>query len=226
MACLRNEACIGLLFGLLCLAGGCSRPTRTPATPVAMPDSFSDRGSSPPATDWWRDFDDASLDDLIAQALAENFNLRTAWDRLAQAEATARKANGSLWPQVNLNAGYRRSRQIVQGQTVHSDLYSVGVAASYEVDLWSRVRSSREAARLDAQAGRMPSMRQQSRWPPPSPMLGTSWPRPRPSSASLKDRSRSTGRSSMLSASSSVMARLPQPTSCDSANSSRLPRAS
>ncbi len=122
--------------------------------PVQVPGSFSDSGTASFSDEWWRDFKDASLDDLIAQALTENLSLRIVWDRLAQAEATARKADGSLWPQVNLNAGYRRSRQVVQGQTVHSDLYSVGVAASYEVDLWSRVRSSREAARLDAQAGR------------------------------------------------------------------------
>lgn len=122
--------------------------------PVQVPESWSATGTATLSNDWWRQFDDASLNDLIAQALTENFTLRTAWDRLAQAEATARRTGGSLLPQVGLDAGYRRSRQIVQDDAVYSTLYSVGVAASYEVDLWSRLRSSREAAWLDAEAGR------------------------------------------------------------------------
>jgi NodT family efflux transporter outer membrane factor (OMF) lipoprotein len=122
--------------------------------PVQVPQSWSATGAAPLLNDWWRDFDDASLDALIAQALAENFTMQTAWDRLAQAEATAKRTGASLWPQVSADAGYRRSRQIVQDDAVYSDLYAAGVAASYEVDLWSRLRSTREAARLDAQASR------------------------------------------------------------------------
>ncbi len=122
--------------------------------PVLVPQSWSATGSTPLARHWWQDFDDTSLDELIDRALAENFTLQTAWDRLAQAEAAARRTGASLWPQVSVDAGYRRSRQVVLDDAVYSDLYGVGVAASYEVDLWSGLKSAREAAWLDAQASR------------------------------------------------------------------------
>lgn len=154
MTRLRTRRHVWLLLGLLCFGGGCSRATRKPAMPVSVPESFSDSGQSPVASDWWKDFGDPTLNDLVAVALTENFSLRTAWDRLAQAEAATRKTGGTLWPQANLNAGYRRSRQIVQDEAVYGNLYSIGVAASYEVDLWRRLRSSQEAARLDAEASR------------------------------------------------------------------------
>jgi NodT family efflux transporter outer membrane factor (OMF) lipoprotein len=143
------------------LTQGCSHSTRTVPLPVEVPDSFvgAPQGHTitpapPPQADWADTFADAELNLLIDWALAGNFNLQTAWDRLAQAQATARKAGASLSPQVELDAGYRRSRQLVQDQAIYSSVYSVGIAAGYEVDLWSRVRSTRQAALLDAEASR------------------------------------------------------------------------
>ncbi len=154
MTRVKRERRIWLLLSLLWFTGGCDPPTRSPAVPVRLPQAWSATGSAPLAHDWWHDFDDTSLDELIDQALAENFTLQTAWDRLAQAEATARRTGASLWPQVSVDAGYRRSRQIVLDDAVYSDLYGVGVGAAYEVDLWSGLKSAREAAWLDAQASR------------------------------------------------------------------------
>jgi NodT family efflux transporter outer membrane factor (OMF) lipoprotein len=103
---------------------------------------------------WWRTFGDAELDSLIEHALTGNFSLLTAWDRLAQAEAIARKTYAALWPQVDLSARGGRTRQENDVGTTYSTLYSAGVAASYEVDLWSQLASSQKAARLDVEAGR------------------------------------------------------------------------
>ncbi len=159
---LRHGLRLCVLLGLVAvLVQGCSRSTRKLHLPVEVPDSFASSGQSnaeaPPApvrSDWPATFDDAELNLLIDWALADNFSLQTAWDRLAQAQATARQAGAALGPQAELNAGYVRSRQQVQNQTVYSSVYSVGVAAGYEVDLWSRVRSTRQATLLDAQASR------------------------------------------------------------------------
>jgi NodT family efflux transporter outer membrane factor (OMF) lipoprotein len=104
--------------------------------------------------EWWQAFEDSALDALIDRALADNFDLRTAWDRLAQAQAVARQADTSLWPRADLQAGASRSRAEDDRGTTYSSLYSVGVAASYEVDLWSRLRSTQRAAWLDVQASR------------------------------------------------------------------------
>jgi NodT family efflux transporter outer membrane factor (OMF) lipoprotein len=138
----------------LILVGGCSRPIAEPEPMVAVPGAFSAAGATPLREKWWQAFGDEALDALIEEALADNFDLRIAWDRLAQAHAVARQADAPLWPQANLQASAGRSRRETDTGTTYSSLYSVGVAASYEVDLWSRLRSTQRAAWLDVQASR------------------------------------------------------------------------
>ena len=120
--------------------------------PTEIPTSFSTTGTEPLSDKFWQAFEDDQLDTLIDQALANNFNLETAWNRLAQAQAVAKKSKAALWPQAELDASFRRNRQENQGITTYSSLYSLGIAAGYEVDLWSRLRSSQKAAWLDVQA--------------------------------------------------------------------------
>jgi len=103
---------------------------------------------------WWRCFGDDTLDRLIERSLAENLTLRTAWNRLAQAEATARREGASAYPSASLSSGaqvaYRHTGNTTTDGT--STDFSLGAAASYEIDLWGRVRASAEAARFDARA--------------------------------------------------------------------------
>ncbi|MBN1360574.1 MAG: efflux transporter outer membrane subunit [Sedimentisphaerales bacterium] len=161
-AYLKTRGVWCLLAGLTLLSTqGCTRSARQLHLPVEVPDSFiaapqtkTAEAPEPPQNNWSEAFADAELNLLIDWALTGNFTLRTAWDRLAQAEAITRQAGAHLSPQVDLDAGYRRSRQQVQGQTFYNSVYSVGTAAGYEVDLWSRIRSSRQAAVLDAEASR------------------------------------------------------------------------
>ena len=81
-------------------------------------------------------------------------SLYPSWDRLAQAQAVAKKSHANLLPRADLEAGVRRSRQEIQDSTTYSSLYSLGIAAGYEVDLWSQIRSLQQAAWLDVQAQR------------------------------------------------------------------------
>ena len=143
-----------LISILLLLAGGCSHPVIEPAMPIEIPDSFSTVGTEPLPDKWWRAFQDDQLDVLIDHALTDNFNLYSAWDRLAQAQAVAEKSTAALWPQVDLKAGATRTRREEGKRTTYSTLYSAGLAASYEIDLWSRLRSSQKAALLDVRAQR------------------------------------------------------------------------
>ncbi|MHC4204606.1 MAG: efflux transporter outer membrane subunit [Planctomycetota bacterium] len=143
-----------LVLTIIVMSGGCSHTVKNPAMPAEIPKSFSTTGTEPLDSSFWQVFEDGKLDSLIGRALANNFNLETAWDRLAQAQAVAKKSEAALWPQAELDAGFRRSRQESQGLTTYNSLYSLGVAAGYEVDLWSRLRSSQKAAWLDVQAQR------------------------------------------------------------------------
>ncbi|MFH1718235.1 MAG: TolC family protein [Planctomycetota bacterium] len=141
-----------LIGGLLLGSDGCSRSERELKTPVEAPGSFSMTGTEPALEQWWRAFGDENLDALVDKALTDNFDLQTAWDRLAQAQAIAQKADAPLWPQADLSAGAKRSRQETGGSSSYGSLYSVGLAARYEVDLWSRLSSASRGAWLDVQA--------------------------------------------------------------------------
>lgn len=144
-----------LLCGiLLLLVGGCSPQVKKPAMPVEIPDSFSAKGTVSLPEKWWSAFEDDELDSLIESALTKNFDLQTAWDRLAQVEAVAKKNSSILRPQAELETLFRRRRQENQGLTTYSSLYTLGIAASYEVDLWSKLRSLQNASQLDVEAGR------------------------------------------------------------------------
>ncbi len=145
---------------LLALVAGCSHPVAEFDLPGDTPETFSSNGPAPTgsaATEivpahWWRAFGDDALDRLIEQALASNFNLQTAWDRLVQAQAAADKTTAGLWPQANGSAGVGRSRRDAAGSVTYDTTYETGVAAGYEIDLWSRLRSQQTAAVLDVQA--------------------------------------------------------------------------
>ncbi|MCP4612666.1 MAG: TolC family protein [Planctomycetes bacterium] len=141
-----------LVSVLLLTAVSCSRQVKQPPMPMEILSSFTQTGIEPLPDSWWLSFGDDELNALIEQALKDNFDLAVAWDRLAQAEAVAKKSDTSLLPRANLEAGFRRNRQETQSSTVYSSLYSLGIAAGYEVDLWSQIRSLQQASWLDVQA--------------------------------------------------------------------------
>lgn len=141
------------------LVSACQTTENDYTPPVQLPAQFTESGEAALPDEWWRSFDDPVLDELIEQALAGSLTIRAAWDRLAQARATATKAGASLFPTLDGEAGASRQRQkaIVsstnsrQRVTSATDL-SLGLVGSYEVDLWGELRSSRDAARFDLNA--------------------------------------------------------------------------
>jgi NodT family efflux transporter outer membrane factor (OMF) lipoprotein len=105
---------------------------------------------------WIRTFHEPELETLVAEAIAYNPDLRIAAARVEAAEAAARAAGASLYPQVNL-AGRGGGKLSGDG----SGLQGLGLFASWELDLWGRVRAQRasatakyESAVLDTQYAR------------------------------------------------------------------------
>jgi outer membrane protein, multidrug efflux system len=150
---IRRPRTQALLLAILAiLLSGCSLANHELKTPLAVPEQFSESGSSPLPDKWWLSFEDPVLSGLIDQALTNNFDLKTAWDRLSQAEALARSAGADLYPAIDAEAGASRTRLREAGQTSSSRDYSLGLVAGYELDLWGRIRSIRDAAAFDARS--------------------------------------------------------------------------
>jgi NodT family efflux transporter outer membrane factor (OMF) lipoprotein len=108
------------------------------------------QGEIPLQAKWWLDFQDGSLSLLIDQAISENFSLRIARERIDEAGAIARQAGALLVPFLDGRGAESSTRNHSTNTTLES--FSLGVAASYEIDLWGRLRSQRDAAILDVRA--------------------------------------------------------------------------
>lgn len=138
-----------LVVGLLLMAG-CGHHPRSAEVPLAMPSAFSATGENgvlPPAH-WWEALGDSTLDQLVASAFKGNMNLREARARLEAARAATDQAEADLWPQLDAEAsvGEQRPRDAARPDV------SLGLRASYKVDLWGRINATIEAEALSAEA--------------------------------------------------------------------------
>lgn len=111
---------------------------------VAMPAQWGSgvSTSSPVTGAWIKTLNEPPLDLLIEDTLVHNVDLRIAATRVEQAEAALKIAGATLLPAVD--ALGRRSHKIKGGGS--TDLSGVFVNASWELDLWGRVRYGQRAA--------------------------------------------------------------------------------
>jgi NodT family efflux transporter outer membrane factor (OMF) lipoprotein len=138
---------IALLLSLLC---ACIPVTKRPVSPIEPPRNFSLPGEVPFQTRWWLDFQDNTLTSLIDQAIGDNFSLRATREKINETEAIARQAGAALVPGVDGLGAIASTRDHTTDSS--RETLSLGLAASYEIDLWGRVRSQRDAAILEAKA--------------------------------------------------------------------------
>ena len=137
------------------LLGGCASmaPPFDPP-PLPVPARYAeDTGPAGalPAADWRATFTDPQLQALIAQALANNRDLRTAVLRVEEARAAQGIQRADLFPTLGAQAGVDRSRVPADLNLTRHHLlgsqYQVGLGlASWVLDLWGRVRSLGDAA--------------------------------------------------------------------------------
>ncbi|HKA38551.1 MAG TPA: TolC family protein, partial [Burkholderiales bacterium] len=115
---------------------------------LKLPAEWTEKGGAagPVVNGWVAAFNDPRLEALVREAIANNPDLRVAAARVEQAAAFVKASGATLYPQVNLLA---RGGGALSGDS--SGLEGVGVFASWELDLWGRVRAGREAAQFQYQ---------------------------------------------------------------------------
>jgi NodT family efflux transporter outer membrane factor (OMF) lipoprotein len=122
---------------------------QAPATPStnawkrAQPGDDVDRGQ------WWKMFNDASLNALEAQVAVSNQNIAAAFANFLSARAMVKEARAQLYPTLAAAPDVTRSRQPVTGTQTQ---YSLPLDASWQLDLWGRIRNAVKANAAEAQA--------------------------------------------------------------------------
>jgi len=158
----RNKLLVSLTAAAL-LAGCSMAPAyQKPAVPTAA--AYKEVPGWQPAGaaivargKWWQAFQDPTLNGLEDQLEAGNPSLAAAAARYAEARARAREARADLFPQVEADANYGRSRQSANrpfspGTTQTYDTATVGASLAYELDLFGRIGNSVRAASAEAKA--------------------------------------------------------------------------
>jgi NodT family efflux transporter outer membrane factor (OMF) lipoprotein len=113
---------------------------------VAQPRDNAQRGP------WWHIYEDPRLNGLMEQVTFSNQSLKAAEATYRQARALVQAAASGYYPQVSAGALLERARSNSSNRSGTSSNYLLSAAASWELDLWGRVRRSVEASRADAQA--------------------------------------------------------------------------
>lgn len=145
-----------LPLAALALAGCVSGPNyERPAMelPEAWPENaLTAQTSTPDLHEWWRQFGDPVLNDLVERALAESPDIRRQTARVEEFRARLGLARADRLPTLDAQAGATRERQSAAAfpvpgiDTSTTNVFSVTGLLGYEVDLWGRLSREREAA--------------------------------------------------------------------------------
>ncbi len=143
---------IAIVLSLL-LTAGCAIGPNYHRPPVPVPEQVRGAVTTAEASSladrpWWEVFGDEALKALIDEALRNNYDVRTAAWRVEEFRARAGIARAELFPQLQYQADWSRSRgsPLVRPDSAPINLHQVNLGASWEIDLWGRVRRLSEAA--------------------------------------------------------------------------------
>lgn len=165
---LAATASVAFLAG--CMAGPDYEPVE--ASQLGVPQDWSvaaPESLSPPPeelVDWWRQFEDPILTRLIERAILGNTDLDVALARLRQAREALVVSRSALYPSVSGTAGYNRVEPLRGGGTAITqpdgtvviaggdgvDSFSLGLDASYQLDLFGGNRRAVQAGRAELEA--------------------------------------------------------------------------
>ncbi len=171
---LRLTLSLCLLAAAGCMVGpDYKRPeTKVPETwngqEVVTPGTPSKTTTNSAAlVEWWGNFKDPTLSSLVEMAIRANLDLRQAESRIRQARAALGVTGAPLYPEIDANLQYQRSSrstsQAVSGggavgpsglatTGAFTELFQVGLDASWEIDIFGGTRRNIEAAGADLKA--------------------------------------------------------------------------
>lgn len=140
----------GWVFVFYLLIIGCTPKLSPIELPIEKPQEFSYPGNNTLAEEWWTSFNDPVLDSLVKKGLEENLSLAGNREAYRAALATVQREKSLLFPEVDVFSGVTARR----AQTDFSEDTEIrlGLSASYEIDLWGRIRAGIQAEEYTSEA--------------------------------------------------------------------------
>jgi len=168
----RWNASITAALAIACAATGCTLGPDYARPDVPVPAEYRHSEATAGATTtitqdptlaevepWWHGFNDPHLDALVREGLAANSNIKVAIARVNEFQARLESTDGQ---QINIGYGANAGRSrtptaglppiLANNITPVGNSFSGAVSASWELDLWGRLRRDNEAARADLMA--------------------------------------------------------------------------
>jgi multidrug efflux system outer membrane protein len=148
--CLALTAIITGLGGCLNLGPDYQRPGLGIETPPAYEYTPAETRSLTVEDRWWEIFGDRELNQYVAEALTNNWDIKQAAARVLEARAQYVRSRADRFPAVGVS-GLRDRRHISGGggDGIIVDTYELTAPASFELDLWSKLKKASQAAWSD-----------------------------------------------------------------------------
>ncbi|WP_334184896.1 TolC family protein [Novosphingobium sp.] len=153
----RLSRCCAPLLALAASACMTAPKAPVPAAPPAATGPFAAlpvASIAPVPDDWWRLYADPQLDELVARGLAANADLRVAYANLDGARAALRQAKAARLPTTTIESALTLDNPSKQpsAASVSASDWDIAATASWDIDLFGRLRSGALAAQADAEA--------------------------------------------------------------------------
>jgi NodT family efflux transporter outer membrane factor (OMF) lipoprotein len=110
---------------------------------------------------WWKIFNDEALDELEAQIVVSNENVKAAGAAFEQSRALVDQAHAGFWPTIAATLGMQRQGSPIvvnngAGVPISTyrtqNTYNAGVSASWDLDIWGRIRRTSESELASAES--------------------------------------------------------------------------
>lgn len=148
---------ISLSFVSVLFLAGCALQPEYKTPQIAVADTWqaphAHSGSTAELVGWWQRFDDPTVAELIRITEADSPSLAQAFASIDASRASLASSNASAWPDLTGSASLTREKQVVvQGvNTAPSTERSASLDASWEIDLFGKLRNNRASARAQLQ---------------------------------------------------------------------------
>ncbi len=152
---------VALAMAAALTLAACATPPAPPPPATPVPEHFKEDGPWKQAHGdvqrvpdrWWTLFGDPVLDALEERLVIDNEGLKAAVAQVAAAQAALRSAEAAQGPTLGLQAdASRAAAPTATGRRNTANTYTMGAEASWEVDLWGRLRQATQAAQARATA--------------------------------------------------------------------------